>query len=327
MSRKFGVELEMNGISRDKAVRVLLAIGINIQSEDYNHSTRSYWKIVNDASVRNGFEVVSPVLEGETGLEQLRAVVTALNDAGGKVDRTCGFHVHFDAADLGVNHIRAIVTRYAKHEAKIDTFMPNSRRGNGNQYCRSLAGLVTRQSFSGAATIGQLATAQGGRYFKVNLQSYQVHGTVEFRQHSGTLDALKAVNWVRFLGAFIEECRAKADRQAIPATAPAVRAGRLRLAGVQHRLADLFRANTLLSLDSIMEQFGWQAHTVRAAVTRLRQAGLTITRARIGVAPAYRLEATSPAATAPARADGLFDGISGDIRTFYQNRATVLAFN
>lgn len=334
MSRKFGVELEMNGISREKAVRVLSAIGLNIQSEGYNHIRRDYWKIVNDASVRNGFEVVSPVLDGEAGLEQLRAVVTALKDAGGTVDRSCGFHVHFDAADLSLEHLRAIVTRYAAHEAKIDAFMPPSRRGNANNYCRGLGALVGSPAFRRAANLGQLVEAQPGRYFKVNLQSHRVHGTVEFRQHSGTLDAPKAVNWVRFLAAFVEECRAKADGRAAQAAAPAPNP-RPSLAGVQGRLADLFLAQTTVTLRQIAEAFGWQAHSARAAICRLRQAGYNIVRLggnRPGGELAYTLvghdQAGAPVAQAiPVPADDLYDGIPAALRIFYTNRATVLALN
>lgn len=47
-----------------------------------------------------------------------------------------------------------------------------------------------------------------GRYFKINLQAYLRHGTIEFRQHSGSANATKVCNWVRFLQAFIDEsCR------------------------------------------------------------------------------------------------------------------------
>ena len=330
MSRKFGVELEMKGISRDKAVRVLRAIGINVQNEGYNHTRRDHWKIVPDGSVHGGFEVVSPVLQGEEGLEQLRAVTTALKDAGGKVDRQCGFHVHFDAADLRVDHIRAVVNRYAAHEARIDSFMPQSRRANNNTYCRGLADIVSRRNFREAATLGALAGAQGGRYFKVNLQSYQVHGTIEFRQHSGTLEAPKAVNWVRFLAAFIEATKAKVDAAANQAAAPVVQAASVQLRGVQGRLANMFVAHTRLTLRQIMETFNWQAHSARAAISRLRQAGYDIISRSGNRATgelSYTLAGNIAQAAAPVQADDLYDGIPANLRTFYNNRAIVLAIN
>ena len=38
---------------------------------------------------------------------------------------------------------------------------------------------------------------------KVNLEAYSRHRTVEFRQHSGTINFTKIENWVRFLGRMI----------------------------------------------------------------------------------------------------------------------------
>ncbi len=320
MSRKFGVELEMKGISENKALAALAAVGITAHSEGYNHTTRGHWKIVPDSSVGSGFEVVSPVLEGEAGLESLRTVVSALKDAGGKVDRRCGMHVHFDAAGLDVSAVRNIVKTYAAFETQIDGFMPPSRRGNANNYCRSLSSVVSNRQFQTAITLQGLAQAQGGRYFKINLQSYQVHGTIEFRQHSGTLDAPKAVNWVRFLAAFIEANQAPtvAPEAAISPAAPA-------LSGAQGRLATMLTASGFLHRHEIAAAFGWQDHTVRAAVTRLRQAGLAIVAEKRDGRPGYRLATqAAPVATTPT---DLFRGIPADLVTFYRNRAAVLALN
>ena len=128
MNRKFGIELEVVSINRQTALRALRAVGINVQDESYNHSTRSHWKLVSDASVRDGFEVVSPILRGEQGIEEAMTVAAALDDAGATVNRSCGFHVHFDAADLSAGDIKTIVKRYAAHEAEIDAVMPPRRR-------------------------------------------------------------------------------------------------------------------------------------------------------------------------------------------------------
>ena len=119
MNRKFGIEMEIVGIDRQTALRALRAISISVQNEDYNHNTRGHWKLVSDSSVHGGFEVVSPVLHGEAGLEEARAVATALDDAGATANRSCGLHVHFDARDLTAGDIHTIVRRYARHEAKL----------------------------------------------------------------------------------------------------------------------------------------------------------------------------------------------------------------
>ncbi len=317
MDRKFGIELEIVDINQQTALRALRAVGINVQAEAYNHTTRGHWKFVSDASVRNGFEVVSPVLRGEAGIEEAMTVAEALSDAGATVNRSCGFHVHFDAADLSVADVKAIVHRYADHEAEIDAFMPPSRRGNTNTYCQSVTRFLNRR-FDEARTIDELAAAQSGRYFKVNLQSYRRHGTLEFRQHSGTVNANKVANWVRFLGEFIDQCK----RPAAPAPAAELPA----LSGVRARLAEMFAAQGTVTLAAMCESFGWQPHTARAAVTRLRRAGLRISPVRENGEPAYRLEG-GLAATAPAaeRTDSLWTGISERVSRFYQRRAAVLA--
>lgn len=317
MDRKFGIELEIVDINQQTALRALRAVGINVQAEAYNHTTRGHWKFVSDASVRNGFEVVSPVLRGEAGIEEAMTVAEALSDAGATVNRSCGFHVHFDAADLSVADVKAIVHRYADHEAEIDAFMPPSRRGNTNTYCQSVTRFLNRR-FDEARTIDELAAAQSGRYFKVNLQSYRRHGTLEFRQHSGTVNANKVANWVRFLGEFIDQCK----RPAAPTPAAELPA----LSGVQARLAEIFAAQGTVSLAAMCERFNWQPHTARAAVTRLRRAGLRISPVRENGESAYRLDG-GHASTAPAseRADSLWTGISERVIRFYQRRAAVLA--
>ena len=180
MERSFGIELEIAGITQRIAKLALSAVGVQVQAESYNHSTRAHWKIVSDASVRGGFEVVSPILHGEQGIIEAMKVATALDDAGASINRTCGFHVHFDASDLDVETIKTIVRRYAAFEGEVDAVMPPSRRGDTNTYCHSMAGVVT-PSFLRASTIRELATVQGSRYYKVNLQSFQKLG-----QHAGT---------------------------------------------------------------------------------------------------------------------------------------------
>ena len=81
MNRKFGIELEIVSINRQTALRALRAVGINVQDENYNHTTRGHWKLVSDASVHGGFEVVSPILRGEQGIEEAMTVAAAITVA------------------------------------------------------------------------------------------------------------------------------------------------------------------------------------------------------------------------------------------------------
>lgn len=320
MERKFGIELEIAGIAQDLAINALSAAGINAKAEGYNHTTRRHWKLVSDSSVRGGFEVVSPVLEGEAGIAEAMAVAEALSDAGANVNRTCGFHVHFDISDLSLENVKTVVRRYCAHEAEIDAIMPPSRRGNSNQYCKGIPA-ERLAAMLNASSIQEMAMAQGSRYYKVNLQAFLRHGTIEFRQHSGTCSATKIANWLRFLAAFID-----ASKVAGTVTEPVAEMPEAvsQLRGVQARLAAMFTSQGTVSLAALCEPFGWLPHTGRAAVTRLRRAGLRIQAVRLEGQPAYRLEAGIAAARREA-ADSLWTGVETRVIEFYQRRAAVLA--
>lgn len=318
MNRSFGIELEIAGINHQTALTALHAVGIAVQDESYNHTTRSHWKLVGDGSVRGGFEIVSPVLHGEEGIAQAMTVAEALFDAGATVNRTCGFHVHFDASELTVEDVKTIVRRYADHETEIDAIMPPSRRGTANFYCNTLAGISFARLMN-ATTINEMASVMGSRYFKVNLMSFQRHGTIEFRQHSGTVNANKIANWVRFLGQFIDVCK---EQNHAPAQTPVI--DHPRLHGVQARLADMFISQGIVSLAAMCDTFGWLPHTARAAVTRLRRMGMQIEPLR--GQSAYRLAGGLMPTSAPApRAQSLWTGISESVVRYYRNRAAVLA--
>ncbi|WP_400194047.1 amidoligase family protein [Hymenobacter sp. B81] len=214
-TRRFGVEIEAYGPARATLLAELEAQGLEARGEDYNHTTRPHWKIVSDGSVRgtNPFELVSPVLAGLEGLEQVRNACRALNTTNAQVNNSCGLHVHIDARDLSIEHLRRVCLNYLRLERTIDQVMPAERRANANSYCMSIQRgrtLAAAEAAINAATTAQeLARAINGnsRYYKVNLQSFFRHGTIEFRQHSGSTNADKIVFWVRFLNNLVEYSR------------------------------------------------------------------------------------------------------------------------
>jgi biotin operon repressor len=207
-NRNFGIEIECLGISIDQAVRVLRNARIDISFEGYNHVTRTSWKIVTDSSVADGFEVVSPILSGNEGIAMVVKVAKTLLAAGARVDRRCGFHVHVDARELSGADVLNIIRRYAAHESLIDTMMPTSRRGTSNTYCRSMPDVLrAMENVSESASTLHVCERVYERYYKLNVQAFTRHGTVEFRQHSGTVDYKKMVNWIIFCIQFVEDSR------------------------------------------------------------------------------------------------------------------------
>lgn len=207
-NRNFGVEIEAYGVTRRALALALRNEGIEVQEEGYNHETRTWWKIVSDGSIQgqDSFELVSPILNGENGLEQLKKVCKVLKQKNAKVNRTCGLHIHFDASEFNLSHWKNIIWNYATLEPTIDGFLPNSRRGNNNQYCRSMRVPNYQRRINQTITLENLERSLTGRnrYFKVNIQSYWRHRTIEFRQHSGTIEFEKISNWILFLARFLE---------------------------------------------------------------------------------------------------------------------------
>lgn len=205
-SRSFGIELEIVHRNQRQLRDAIRSRSIACEIEGYNHSTRRYWKIVSDASVNGGYELVSPVLKGESGLDEVKAVCEALSEVGALINKSCGFHAHFGTDDFkeSISVWRNLYINYATLEEDIDAFMPPSRRRN--TYCASLKVRGWREKMENARTLVELekAITKRSRYFKLNSQSYWRHGTVEFRQHSGTIEFDKIRNWLLFCARLVE---------------------------------------------------------------------------------------------------------------------------
>lgn len=202
-NRRFGIEIEAYNCQRERLARELREAGINVAVEGYNHTTRDHWKLVTDSSLRGNdtFELVSPVLQGESGLQELQKVCWVLEYCDVKVNDSCGLHIHMDAANFTLDTWKNLAITYKNLESVIDAFMPGSRRDN--YYCKSLS-RISATSIQQAQSISDLQTAFGNnRYHKLNLEAYSRHRTVEFRQHSGTTNFTKMENWIRFVANMI----------------------------------------------------------------------------------------------------------------------------
>jgi len=211
-NRKFGVEVEFVGASRDAVAHALNNAGIEAAVEGYNHITRSHWKITTDASIgyHNAGELVSPILQGHRGVAELKAALDALNSVEGVgVNVNCGLHIHLDAREMTAKQILKTYQRYGKYEEAINLVLPRSRRTE-SRWCQSIAGNPQRRA-SNATTKQRLARANG-KFYKVNLTNVANRGSIEFRQHSGTTEFKKISNWLSFLMQFVETSIQLADQ-------------------------------------------------------------------------------------------------------------------
>lgn len=203
---RFGVEIEFKGLSREAASSCIQQSGIDSAVIDRHiHETVPTWKVVSDLSISRGGEAVSPILEGEEGLRQVAQVLNALKEGGAHVDNHCGIHVHVDASSFEEHEILNVLSRTLANEEDLNLFVDSERRWNS--FCRPIS------HFNAAAKLIRRGCSLKSlekvtpRGLFVNIHAVVRHGTLEFRQHAGSLDSVKVCQWVRWCLHFMEASR------------------------------------------------------------------------------------------------------------------------
>lgn len=203
-TNRFGIEIEAFGINRNELAIELTEAGIHSRAESYTHSVPNSWRVTTDASIvgNNPFELVSPILQGEQGLRKLKTVTHIL----AKVNKSAAVHIHIDATGFDLATWKRLYKNYARLERLIDGFMPNSRRRNNSEYCQSIRVERYEQKIDSANDLEQIEReiTNRDRYFKLNTQCFWRQRSVEFRQHSATINYKKISNWIIFLARLVE---------------------------------------------------------------------------------------------------------------------------
>lgn len=340
-TRRFGVEIEFVGCTPAQACAAIVAAGVACNVESYNHDTRPTWKIVRDGSVSPSpgmayeacGELVSPPLSGAAGIEEVRTVLRALVSAGGTVNRSCGLHVHLDAGDLSPSQIGAVLRRYSAFQAGIDAFMPASRRNS--QWSQRITPdmIATVERCADRASLRNVA-ARFDRYRAINVASFARHGTIEFRQHSGSVNGGKVARWIAFALFFVAASIAPAVAPAVTVSTVAPVAGRGRRPNFAARRTVVDLLSQGASLATIAERSGYTEGTLQASILgalrgmgRIRLVGgyyyftptnVTALDAWLGNGVAILEALTDPVSNEP---DTLWRGIPSEIATFYSERA------
>ncbi len=223
ITRSFGVEFEFaGGASRQVVAQKITNKGIDAMVEGYNHRTQRYWKIVTDASLcgRNAGELVSPILNGEEGIVEMKKVLDATSDVT-TVNNSCGFHCHVDVRDFTLAEMKRVVKLFLQSEDALDAVLAPSRRGRSSRWAPTAMSVNARSSantrneenkrwfglIDNCRNMDQLSRVFGTRYTKLNLFNIASRGAVEFRCHQGTLNQTKAAAWVKLCVALVESAR------------------------------------------------------------------------------------------------------------------------
>ena len=149
-------------------------------------------------------ELNSPKLEyGE--MEKLQEVVRALRRAGGKVNSSCGMHVHVDASKHTPQSLKNVLSiMYSKEDILFAALKVNPARIDS--YCQAVDEPILEEirKLPSGASMDQLKDRwyQGrdgsdyhyhsSRYRACNMHSVFYHGTIEWRLFNSTLHAGEA---------------------------------------------------------------------------------------------------------------------------------------
>lgn len=176
------------------------------------------WKAEHDGSVSVGnlqpVEFVSPVLQGASGLDNIREVCTKIARMGGKVNETCGLHVHVAFPTDSIDAMRRLTRLFSRVEAGIfaSTGTPARR---ANFYCKPIKESAKSIRWAGLS-IASESQKNDVRYSRNSLLSDRYHAlnfqnlltsrqnTVEFRAFSGSLSPRKIAAWIKICLTLVE---------------------------------------------------------------------------------------------------------------------------
>ncbi len=230
--QRFGIEIEMTGITREEAARVTAAY-FGTESRYVGTSYDTYaaldrqgrqWKFMSDGSIDTerkagdrrvgagsdySTEMVSPICRYED-IIPIQEIIRELKRHGAITNKSCGIHVHVDASPFDARTLRNITNIMASKEDLIYKALKISV-ARENQYCQKVEERFLEElnqkkpkTLDGVERIWYNGSSRRSRHYDdsryhcLNLHSVFQKGTVEFRLFNGTLHAGKIKAYIQF---------------------------------------------------------------------------------------------------------------------------------
>lgn len=170
---------------------------------------------------RNPIEMQLPPSSNDRLERFIKHVSRVSRNAGYKVNKSCGMHIHLDATGYrqDIRFISRLLSTYYAIEPVIFEMLPKSRRNN--KYALPLRNWInearmlelTRKPLPSmehlqmlwykARDLDQSNRYRNGKYDSSRYHGFNLHalftiGTIEMRYHHGTLNRRKITNWINF---------------------------------------------------------------------------------------------------------------------------------
>lgn len=227
-TQRFGVEIEMTGITRATAARVIAGhfntTATHIGGSYDTYSVRSpdgrQWNLVRDQSIDRqnsrgrterheySVEMVTPICKYDD-ITTIQEIVRKLRAAGAKVNDSCGIHVHVDASKHDVRTLRNLVNIMASKEDLL--YKALDVEVDRERYCKKVdTKFLEELNKKRPKQMAELediwydgygynrhAHYNPSRYRALNLHSVFTKGTVEFRLFNSTLHAGEVKSYIQ----------------------------------------------------------------------------------------------------------------------------------
>lgn len=192
MLNRSGVEVEFAlDHELDAVVTSLEDQGLEGVIEGYNHEVRDHWKVTTDSSC--GYELVSPILT-EATCRSITPAMRSVANAGGFITPSCGLHVHIELPGRDFDYGIPVAELYFDSYEMLQPMFTDERLDS------SFARILDDRD-------DWMEYLLDDRYSAVNLQAIHRQGTVEFRQHQGTLNSRRAYAWLNLCDQLTHEAQ------------------------------------------------------------------------------------------------------------------------
>mgnify|MGYP000497994283 CR=1 FL=1 len=250
--QRFGIEIELTGLSRLRAAQVLAEyFGTPVSHDGGYYGIYSVldgqsrrWKVMSDGSITTekkegrrivpadstySVELVSPICRYED-IETIQEIVRKLRAAGAIANASCGIHVHVDASPHNANTLRNITNIMASKEDLIYKALQVSV-ARERRYCKKVEqSFLEELNRKKPKTLEQVSRIwyngndgrhehyHNSRYHCLNLHSVFQKGTIEFRLFNGTTHAGKIKAYIQIClaishQALIQRCASRIKTQ------------------------------------------------------------------------------------------------------------------
>jgi hypothetical protein len=194
--------------------------------------------VVHDGSLDGGFEINTNPCNGDLWYKHIEELSDGLDLINAHCTTACGLHCHVNAKDLSAYDLRRLILLYRKTERGLfELCEPRRMQGHYSQVCGAFfmpklelhpdefrRELAQKMYLSGhklpnpqkkghngdlvsyAKSIDRTKKEKyhGVRYKALNLHSFFLRGTVEFRHKEGTVDYTEITNWGEICAHMIE---------------------------------------------------------------------------------------------------------------------------